>query len=274
MPHANRDADAPEIKAVIFDVGGVLVRTHDWSGRQHWEQKLHLNPGHAEWLVFHSEAGLQAQQGRLTEAELWQDVAVELDLDGSQLDEFRRDFWAGDALDEELAAYIRSLRPAYQTAIISNFNESLRESLERTYPIADAFDLIVVSAEEKVMKPDGKIFQLTLERLGRMPAEAVFIDDSPENVEAARAIGMHAVHYRAGMDVPAALAALGVCPDLNEAMRETDRRIDDDYGTDDNRPTPVHGDTERASDDSQRQGSHSAPLQYPLSCRLRARRAD
>jgi glucose-1-phosphatase len=212
MSHANRDNPLSTIKAVIFDVGGVLVRTHDWGGRQRWERDLALQPGQAEWLVFHSEPGLQAQKGQITESRLWQELAATLRLDDQQLDAFRRDFWAGDALDEELVAYIRSLRPKYQTAIISNFNDSLRESLERTYPVASDFDLIVVSAEEKVMKPDERIYHLTLERLGRQPAEAVFIDDSPANVAGARAIGMHAVHYQAGLDVPAALAALGVHP--------------------------------------------------------------
>lgn len=212
MSPAERDDSAPGIRAVIFDVGGVLVRTHDWTGRQRWERDLALQPGRAEWLVFHSEPGLQAQMGQLTEAALWQAVAAELGLDPARLAAFRDDFWAGDALDGELVAYIRSLRPAYQTAIISNFNDSLRDSLERTYPIAGAFDLIVVSAEENVMKPDERIYHLTLERLGRRPAEAVFVDDSLPNVEAARSVGMHALHYRPGLDVPAALAALGVRP--------------------------------------------------------------
>lgn len=212
MSHANHDDAAPTIKAVIFDVGGVLIRTHDWGGRHRWERDLALQPGQAEWLVFHSEPGLQAQQGHITETRLWQEIANRLDLDDEQLAAFRRDFWAGDALDEELVAYIRSLRRQYQTAIISNFNDSLRDSLERTYPIAGDFDLIVVSAEENVMKPDEQIYHLTLERLGRQPGEAVFIDDSPANVAGARAIGMHAVHYQVGMDVPAALAALGVRP--------------------------------------------------------------
>jgi glucose-1-phosphatase len=218
MSHVNHDA-TPSIQAVIFDVGGVLVRTYDWRGRQRWERDLALQPGQAEWFVFHSEPGLRAQQGQLTEAALWQEVAALLGLDAEQLAAFRRDFWAGDALDEELVEYIRSLRPKYQTAIISNFNDSLRESLERTYPIAGAFDLIVVSAEENVMKPDEQIYLLTLERLGRQPVEAVFIDDSAANVAAAQAVGMHALHYQPGLDVPAALAAWGVQPEDKSTIK-------------------------------------------------------
>jgi HAD superfamily hydrolase (TIGR01509 family) len=76
--------------------------------------------------------------------------------------------------------------------------------------MADAFDLIVGSAYERVMKPDPAIFLRTLERLGRAPHEAVFIDDFAHNIEGARGVGMAAIHYTPGMDLAAALASLGV----------------------------------------------------------------
>ncbi|HRJ45238.1 MAG TPA: HAD-IA family hydrolase, partial [Caldilineaceae bacterium] len=94
--------------------------------------------------------------------------------------------------------------------IISNFMDDLRRSLSEKYPIADAFDLIVISAEEKVMKPDPVIFQRTIERLGRRPEECVFVDDFAHNVEGARAVGMHAIHYTPQTDMKAELAKLGV----------------------------------------------------------------
>ena len=54
---------------------------------------------------------------------------------------------------------------------------------------------MTISAEAGVMKPDARIFQLALEKLGIAPSESVFLDDFPENVEAARAVGMHAIHF-------------------------------------------------------------------------------
>jgi FMN phosphatase YigB (HAD superfamily) len=211
MSVADSTAADSAIQAVIFDVGGVLIRTHDWRGRQRWERRLALQPGQAEWIVFHSEPGLQAQQGQMTEARMWQEVAPARPR--------RR---AAGSLPPRLlgrrcprrpVGSVHSLAP---TQLPDGHHQQLQRqsasSLERTYPIADAFDLIVVSAEENVMKPDERIYHLTLERLGRQPQEAVFIDDSPANVEGARATGMHALHYQAGMDVPAALAALGVRP--------------------------------------------------------------
>ncbi len=198
------------IKAVIFDVGGVLLRTEDRSYRRHWEEKLGLADWAADEIVFNSESGTQAQTGLITEEAHWQWVGEHLNLSPSDLDQFRRDFWAGDRLDEALVVYIGRLRTRYQTAIISNAMDEMRHVLTETYSIADRFDLVVISAEEKVMKPDPAIFERTLARLGRQPQEAVFIDDFLHNVEGARGVGMTAVHFTPGTDLPAELEKLGI----------------------------------------------------------------
>lgn len=206
------------IRAVIFDIGGVLIRTADPGHRRAWEEKLKLAERESEELVFGGEMGQQAQAGAISEAELWTWIGERLGLDMEGLAAFRQGFWAGDVLDTELVAYIRRLRPAYQTAVISNATDRLRHTLAEQYLIADAFDLIVCSAEERVMKPDPAIYRLTLERLGRQPAEAVFIDDFVANVEAARNLGMHAIHFTPEMDLPAELAKLGVRPGAEKAV--------------------------------------------------------
>jgi epoxide hydrolase-like predicted phosphatase len=61
--------------------------------------------------------------------------------------------------------------------------------------IADCFDVFVTSAEIGVMKPDPHIYQVALHRLGLSPPEAIFVDDFVENIEAARRLGMGAVHF-------------------------------------------------------------------------------
>ncbi|MEW5988303.1 MAG: HAD family phosphatase [Chloroflexota bacterium] len=198
------------IKAVIFDIGGVLIRTQDRRSRLAWEMRLGLAEWESEAIVFGGEMGTKAQLGEISTAELWAWVGRRLNLSSEQLTQFRRDFWAGDALDGELVAYIRQLRPHYQTAVISNATDALRRELTTRYPIADAFDVIVCSAEEGVMKPDPDIYWTTLRRLGRQPAETVFIDDNPDNVAAAQALGMAAVQFRPGLGVPAELGKLGM----------------------------------------------------------------
>jgi len=200
------------IRAVVFDVGGVLIRTADYSSRRNWEKELGLKEQEAEAMVFGGEMGTLAQCGGISDEALWRWVGEKLELAPEQLQAFRRGFWAGDVLDRALIDFIRRLRPRYQTAIISNATDRLRTTLAEEHLIADAFDLIVCSAEERVMKPEPRIYNLTLDRLGREPAEAVFIDDSAPNVAAARALGMHAIHFNADVDLPAELAKQGVRP--------------------------------------------------------------
>jgi HAD superfamily hydrolase (TIGR01509 family) len=205
------------IKAIIFDIGGVLLRTHNHAPRRELEAEYGLEHGEVERLVFNSEMATKAQSGAISDEELWQWLAEQLALSTAGLDDFRERFWAGDVLDDDLVAYIRRLKPLYQTAILSNASDYPHHGLTRS--IADAFDLIVWSADEKVMKPDKSIYQRTLARLDREAEEAVFVDDNAANVAAARDIGMHAVHYRPGMDVPQILASLGVLPaETNEGM--------------------------------------------------------
>ena len=198
------------IQAIIFDIGGVLIRTEDHEPRRRLEQRLGLAPGAAEYIVFNSESGLRTQRGEFTEEENWLRVQRELNLSDGDLADFRREFWGGDKLDGELIDYIRRLHGRYQTAIISNALPGLMTLVTGKYPIADAFDVIVGSGDVKVAKPDPAIYRLALEQLGRQPAEAVFIDDSLPNIQGALAVGLHTIHYTRGTDIPAALAEFGV----------------------------------------------------------------
>ena len=198
------------IQAVIFDVGGVLLRTEDRGPRQEWEKRLGLAPGGAEVLVFNSEMGQKAQRGEITEPELWCWIGSHLNLSPEETAAFRSGFWAGDVLDKELVAFIRQLKERYQTAVISNYASNLRPELTHQFSIADAFDEIIISCEEGITKPDPEIFHRAVARLSRKPEETVFIDDFLHNVEAARAVGMSAVHFQPSMDFPAALQQLSI----------------------------------------------------------------
>lgn len=198
------------IQAIIFDIGGVLIRTEDHEPRRRLEQRLGLAAGAAEHIVLNSEAGLRTQRGEFTEEENWLRVQRELNLSDAILADFRRDFWAGDKLDTALLDYIRCLHRRYQTAIISNAMPGLMTLVSGKYQIADAFDVIVGSGDVKVAKPDPAIYRLTLQKLGRQPSEAIFIDDALPNIQGAQAVGLHTIHYTRGMDIPAVLAAHGV----------------------------------------------------------------
>lgn len=202
------------IRAVIFDIGGVLVRTFDHSGRRLWEERLGLAAGGAEALVLNSQMGHRAQRGEITEAALWEWVDETLRL-GSDLDTFRRDFWAGDRVDDRLVQLLRQLRPRYQTAVISNATDGLRASLAH-YGLLDRFDVVVGSAYEGIMKPQPAIYERTLRRLGRAAHETVFIDDAPANIAGAVALGINAILFTPTIDLVAELRRLGVAASADD----------------------------------------------------------
>ena len=185
------------IRTLITDFGGVLLRTHDDTPRRQLEALLGLPPHTIEGRVFGGELSIRAQYGLISHAEFWRQIGVELGLnDRMTAEQLRDEFFSGDAFDEELMAFYRSVRPAIKTGMITNAWSNARELFTITFPIAQDFDAIVISAEESVMKPDPRIYRIALDRLGVRAAEAIFVDDVPANVQGAEAIGMVGVHFR------------------------------------------------------------------------------
>lgn len=184
------------IRAVIFDFGGVLFRTEDPSPRARWEQRLGLAPGELEARVFDVEEARRAAVGRASTEEVWAAVARTFGLNDEELRQLQRDFWAGDVLDVRLVDYIQTLRPQRRTAILSNAWPDARQFFIEHCGLGDKVDEIIVSAEEGIAKPDPRTFQRAAERLGVALDEAIFVDDMPANVEAARACGMCGVLFR------------------------------------------------------------------------------
>lgn len=185
---------ALSIRAVCFDFGGVIMRTVDPAPRQRLAERLGLPLKTLFSVIFDSESARLASLGQVNAEQHWHQAMRELHLSPQDAEAFAAEFFQGDILDMDLVDFIRSLRPAYRTALISNAWSDLREFMTRQQ-IADAFDELIISAEVGVMKPDPRIYHLALERLNVVPQEAVFLDDFPENVDAARAIGMHAIHF-------------------------------------------------------------------------------
>lgn len=193
------------IRAVIWDIGGVLVRTEDREPRMRQAERLGLTREALVYLVFDSEMGQKAQLGAVSAKELLEYVCQAVHLPVEEAANFEQEFFAGDSLDVDLVNYIRSLRTRYRTGIISNAWDDVRSMIKERWKMADAFDQIVVSAEVKIGKPDPRIFKLALENLGVAPEEAVFIDDFAHNIEGARAVGMHAIQFQTAEQIRADL---------------------------------------------------------------------
>jgi epoxide hydrolase-like predicted phosphatase len=192
-------------RAVIFDWGGVLMRTVDYAPRHEWDARLGLAEGQVEAAVHGIEAWNRAQRGEIGEEAYWQAVAGKLRLDESAAARLRDDFYRGDALDESLVSLIRRLRGSgLLVGLLSNNVSSLAAALDAP-GLADLFDARVISAEIGVMKPDPAAYHAILTRLDVPPGAALFVDDSPANVTGAAATGMAAVRFTPGLDLDAAI---------------------------------------------------------------------
>lgn len=189
------------LRAIIWDLGGVLVRTEDPTPRTQLAKRLGLERSALETLVFAGESGARAQRGQISAQEHWQNLGHLFGLNQAELRQLQRDFWGGDVVDYDLVAFIRTLRPRYKTALLSNAFSDLRHYLTRVWRITDAFDALVISAEVKMMKPEAGIYRLVLEKLEVAPQQALFIDDSQPNLEGARAIGIHALLFQSPQQI-------------------------------------------------------------------------
>jgi len=185
-----------KVEAVIFDFGGVLMRTVDRKPRTELAARLGMNYADISALVFESPSALKATQGIITAEQHWAELQKTLDLPDKEFEKVRTEFWAGDILDQNLVNLLRELRPSYTTILLSNAWDDLRHMIEDVWQINDAFDRIVISAEIGLAKPDLAIYQWVFNELGVNPATSVFVDDFLHNVEAAREVGMHAIHFR------------------------------------------------------------------------------
>ncbi len=196
------------LKAIIWDLGGVLVRTEDRSRRRQWEERLRLAPGELDRLVFQGEKGRAAALGKAQAQDIWRSLADQFSLSSVDQKTLEDDFWAGDRVDYELVNLTRSLRPSLKTGLLSNAWPDLRHAMQDVWHIVDAFDEIVISAEVGLTKPDPAIYQLMLQKLAIEPSQALFIDDFIENIEAADRLGMETIHFTSATETQARLEQL------------------------------------------------------------------
>lgn len=198
------------IRAVVFDVGRVLVQ---WDLR-HLFVKFIDDPEELEWFVTHvvtPEWHFQHDAGRPL-AEMLPELKAEYPAYTAHIDAYATRFNetipgpvpGSFEIVEELAA--RAV-PLYA---ITNFGSEFWAQFRPRYPLFDHFRDIVVSGDEKLLKPDPAIYRLALARFGLAPGEGLFIDDNLPNIVAARENGFQGHHFVDAPTLQAELAKLGL----------------------------------------------------------------
>lgn len=199
------------IRAVAFDIGGVLEFTPETGWAARWEERLGLPPGELSRRL--GSVWRAGAIGTLSELQVTRAVREVLGLRPAQADALLSDMWQEyvGTPNTELIDYARRLRGQRRTGIISNSFAGARWRERNLYHFEDLADAIVYSHEVGVAKPDPLIFRLACDALEVAPAEMVFVDDIQGHVDAARALGIQAVLFTGNAavigDIEARLAA-------------------------------------------------------------------
>ncbi|MDE1963384.1 MAG: HAD family phosphatase [Xanthomonadaceae bacterium] len=210
-PHATATRAAhPAVDTVVFDLGGVLV---DWDPRYLYRT---LFDDKAAMERFLAEVCTPAWNLAQDAGRPWAEAVATL---SAQHPAFAREIAAFHARwPETLRGPIQPtvdllarLRDAdVRLYALTNWSQETFPHARERFDFLDWFAGIVVSGEERLVKPDPEIYRRLIRRYAIDPARALYIDDSAKNVAAAEALGMHGWHFRGADGLRTRLQALGL----------------------------------------------------------------
>lgn len=132
------------------------------------------------------------------------------EFSGQPESEIREAFYEDKVLDEELLNLIKYLKKNYKIGLLSNASNTYLRPILEQHSITDLFDVDIISSEVGLIKPDIKIFELAVEKLGVSPGETVFIDDNSYNTDAAATLGIKTFLYKDLATLKKQLKDLGI----------------------------------------------------------------
>lgn len=199
------------MKNVIYDLGGVLI---DWDPRHLYRKLFNGDAGAMERFLGEVATmpwHLQHDAGRP-----FAETTAELKLKHPGHDELidafalrHEEMFAG-TIPGSVALLERLSETGVPLYAITNFPAETFPLAERKFPFLALFRDIAVSGHERVMKPSAELFNILLRRNNLTATESVFVDDSVKNVDAARALGLHAIHFKSADALEQELRGLGV----------------------------------------------------------------
>jgi 2-haloacid dehalogenase len=207
---------APRIRAVVFDLGGVLI---DW------------DPRHLYRTIFADETAMEdflrtvttpewnrAQDAGRPWAEAVEELIARHPERREQIEAYRTRWMEmlGDAIQPTVDILDELRATDVDLYALSNWSAETFPVARPRYPFLEWFDGIVISGEERLIKPDPRIFHVLLQRYALEAGETVFIDDQVANVEAAESVGLVGIRFVDGPQLRADLRSLGVLEDLRE----------------------------------------------------------
>jgi glucose-1-phosphatase len=171
------------IRGIIFDCFGVLY--HGSIGHLY-----ELTPKESRTEL--ANLSLSSDYGYISRQDFIEQVA---ELTGKTTKEIERIMQSDHIRNQALVDYIRSLRPAYKIALLSNIGRGVMNRLFTQAELEELFDVVVLSSDVGMIKPDPDIFKFTADKLGVLPEECLMVDDVDDNIEGANSTDMQGVVF-------------------------------------------------------------------------------
>lgn len=173
------------MKAIILDMYGVILKEPGESFYTYVQQTF---PELSESEIY--SCWDLADLGAISSLELFKRLGYQGDLE-----EIQRNYLETIEIDEAFSAFAEKAKKKFKLALLSNDSSEWSAYLRRKFDIDHFFDVLAVSGDLKIKKPDERIFRYTVEKLGCVPSDCIYVDDRRRNLEAARAAGLQPILF-------------------------------------------------------------------------------
>lgn len=183
-----------QIKSLFWDIGGVVL-TDAWDHTERARAIEEFRLQKDDFETRHKQFVVEFEEGKLT-LDQYIDRTVFYQKRGFTPEDFKNFMFSLSKPKPEMLAFARTLSNKYLMVTLNNESRELNEYRIRKFSLSQIFDLFLSSCYVRLRKPDEHIYRLALDSLQKSPDECCFIDDRPENIEAAVKLGIHTVLLR------------------------------------------------------------------------------
>lgn len=187
-----------QIKAIIFDLGNVLVDFDHRIAARRISYFCDKTPEEIFNLFFDSPVTTLFEEGKITCAEFFSKVkeTLNLNLNYETFVAIWNEIFFLTAKNRAVFSLAHTLKQHYKIVLLSNINILHFEYLKKYFPIFDIFDYVFTSFELGAVKPNPLVYHKVLKTLEALPGEILYTDDRKELVESAKALGIKSLHFR------------------------------------------------------------------------------
>jgi epoxide hydrolase-like predicted phosphatase len=189
------------IKAIVFDFAGVIGTDGYWI----WlKEKLSDFKNKKKYF---QDLSIQVDSGKITNQEFVQTIAKRLKISEKIV---WKEIFKRIIINQDLLTLISQFKKKYKIGLLTNYTNEWMSQLTKIYKLNKYFNIKVISSLEKLIKPNKKIYLITLDLLKSKPNEIIFIDDRQINVDGGESVGIKSLLFVSNKKLIKDLENLGI----------------------------------------------------------------